>query len=73
MILCSSECVPCCDFCIYVIREEIEEAGEIIQGEPIGCRKSTDEHHQEIAQWSGYCKDFHCFNVPLDKENSNPN
>ena len=68
MILCGPECIPCCDFCIHVIHEEIEENGKKIKGEPIGCKKHPDEKHQEIAQWCGSCKDFHCFNVPVEKD-----
>ena len=71
MILCSDECVPCCDYCIYAIHEEIEVEGNVIKGGPIGCKKNSDEKHQEIAQWSGYCKDFHCINA-REKEQLQP-
>ena len=73
MILCNKDCMPCGDFCIYAIHEEFEENGKLIKGGPVGCKKHQDEEHQEIAESCGYCPDYHCFNIPLDKEKSNPN
>ena len=66
MILCNKDCMPCCDFCIYAIHEEWLEDGKKIIGGPEGCRLHIDEEHQKIAQGLGYCKDFHCFNVPAE-------
>lgn len=69
MILCNKDCIPCCDFCIYSIHEEWVENGKKITGGPIGCKLHQDEYHQKMAESCGSCKDYHCFNVPLEKEN----
>ena len=59
MVKCNDRCVPCCDFCIYVIHDEFEYDNEIISGEPIGCMLHTN------SEFTGsYCNDFHCFNSP---------
>lgn len=61
MILCSKDCTPCCDFCIYAIHDRWEENGREIVGGPIGCNKHKDKEHQKIAESCGSCPDFHCF------------
>lgn len=59
MILCDKNCKPCCDFCIHVIY--FHEGP--IKLNPIGCSRHKDKEHQEIAESSGWCDDFHCYNV----------
>lgn len=62
MILCSPECVPCCDFCVYAIQEVwIDEKGRGNYGGPDGCSLHKDQRHQKIVEDCGYCSDFHCF------------
>ena len=58
MILCNEDCIPCCDFCIHKINGNLEVDGT---DGPIGCKLHEDKEHQEIAEWCGYCDDFHCF------------
>ena len=64
---CCPECIPCCDFCIYSIRDEEMENGFLMDFGPKGCKKHPDEEHQEIARWDGMCNDFHCMNVKEEK------
>lgn len=61
MIKCSANCVPCCDFCIYAIRDRLDSEDEMFDGGPIGCKLHEDQEHQEIAEQCSYCNDFHCF------------
>ena len=61
MILCNNDCEPCCDFCIYAIHDEFELNGHTEIGGPIECKLHRDKEHQEIAEYCGYCDDFHCF------------
>lgn len=65
MVLCSDNCIPCCDFCIHVVHDEFvyPDGSDIITGGPIGCTLHPDKKHQEIAEGCGYCDDFHCFRV----------
>lgn len=58
MILCSDDCIPCCDFCIYAVHGTLEIDGTT---GPIGCDLHLNVEHQEIADGCGYCEDFHCF------------
>ena len=69
MIKCSSKCVPCCDFCIHAIHEEIKVPDRIdpIMGGPTECKLHKDDEHKEIAEGCGYCDDFQCFRA--NKEN----
>ena len=62
MTLCGEDCIPCCDFCIYSIRDIwVDENGwESDQGQK-GCAKYNDEAHQDIAFYNSFCEDFHCF------------
>lgn len=64
MILCGEGCTPCCDFCIYSIRDILvdENGWESDQG-PKGCAKYNDEAHQDIAFYDGFCEDFYCFRI----------
>ena len=55
IILCSTDCIPDCDFCIHCIHEmylvpQHPEYG-ICCGEPVGCTK-----HEELRT----CDDFEC-------------
>ena len=65
MVLCNEKCLPCCDYCIYVMTERIPYNGKMINGRPVGCFKNHDEEHNKIAESCGYCKDFHCRNMKL--------
>ena len=58
MILCNEDYIPCCNFCIHKINGNLEVDGT---DGPIGCKLHEDKEHQEIAEWCGYCDDFHCF------------
>ena len=64
MILCGEDCIPCCDFCIYSIRDIwVDENGwESDQGQK-GCAKYNDEAHQDIAFYDSFYEDFHCFRI----------
>lgn len=62
MKLCNADCIPCCDFCKYVIHDTYEEGDNIITLGPIGCNLWDDEVHQHIAEECGYCNDFDCVN-----------
>ena len=57
MKLCSDSCVPCCDFCVHCIHENVN--GMVC--EPIGCKLHPEEKYQLKAQCCGSCEDFHCF------------
>ena len=37
--------------------------GNIVNGEPIGCSKHSDDIHQKKAEGCGYRDDFHCRNA----------
>lgn len=61
MILCENGCIPCCDYCIYSIRDTwVDEEGVLRDQGPMGCTKHLDAEHQEIADACGHCEDFHC-------------
>lgn len=62
MLKCSDLCIPCCDYCIYVLREWYTLGGKAVTGGPVGCNKHRDKKHQDIAFRCGYCDDFHCTN-----------
>lgn len=63
MILCSKDCIPCCDYCLHSVHEPIMINGKIVDGGCIGCSKHKDEEHYYIAVGCGYCEDFYCKNV----------
>ena len=44
MIKCGNDCIPCCDFCIYVIEGSLERDGT---AGPIGCNLHKDEEHSQ--------------------------
>ena len=65
MVLCHpTNCIPCCDFCIFSIRD-IQEVfnGLTIDCGPMGCKLHPEQNYQEMAQCCEFCEDFHCFNV----------
>jgi hypothetical protein len=54
MILCGDDCIPICDFCLYLNRKGYEHKGESL------CRL-----HNKIVDWGqDGCDDFHCGNCP---------
>ena len=57
MKLCSNNCIPCCDFCKYVVHGDIEVDGT---SGPLYCGKYDDDFHNKLAEWCGYCDDFYC-------------
>lgn len=60
---CSEECIPCCDYCNYVVHEVIEfESGKVI-GSPIFCKLHLDKEHTQLARGCSYCEDFWCMNA----------
>jgi len=69
MILCNKKCIPCCDYCIYVIHDEWDEYVDYwvnpkhVVGGPIWCKLHQDKKHQEIVKSCGSCDDFHCCNA----------
>lgn len=56
MTLCSNECIPCCDFCIYAKHDFVDG----VRSGPIGCNFYKDQKHQEIAEGCGSCETYHC-------------
>ena len=48
MVLCNPDCVPLCDFCVWLDRPD-PHAGESL------CTK-----HDKIVDWLDACEDFHC-------------
>ena len=68
MVTCCKECYPCCDFCIYAKHFYIIVNTRKIKAGVEGCKKHMDEHHQSMARGLGYCKDFHCFDADINKE-----
>lgn len=63
MILCSNSCIPCCDYCEYVVHEKFRIDGDIQLGSPLFCQKYNDEYHNKIVGCCGYCTDFYCKNI----------
>jgi hypothetical protein len=53
MKICSDDCEPLCDFCIYLERTETNKN----DGESM-CLK-----HNKIVDWLDDCEDFHCRRV----------
>lgn len=58
MIKCSEFCIPCCDFCRYVVHAIAEDENIC---EPLGCYLHQDYKHQREIDCGGYCEDFYCF------------
>lgn len=65
MKLCSKDCIPCCDYCLFAIHDcwIDEKTRKIIINGPIGCKLHPDKEHQEIAMFCSYCGDFYCSKV----------
>lgn len=63
MTKCNDSCVPCCDYCVYSVHEQIIIDNKILKGGPIGCVLHTDEDHKRIANGCGFCDDFFCKNA----------
>lgn len=64
MILCSKTCIPCCDFCIYVIYDVIGVTPDgigFINGGPVDCGLYKDKLHEKIAEANGKCNHFQCY------------
>lgn len=61
MTLCSDSCIPCCDYCKYVIYEQLLVGSKQKNGEPIGCKLHPDRE--------SLCDDFYCC---LVDESSDP-
>lgn len=61
MILCSDDCIPCCDFCIHAKHSEWDDERGHHTGGPDKCLLYNDEVHNDIAIFCGYCDDYHCF------------
>lgn len=59
----SCVCVPCCDCCLYSMRERIPYNGRMLNGPCVGCFKHPDTEHHNIAIEGGYCDDFCCKNT----------
>lgn len=57
MKLCNHHCIPCCDYCRYVVHGNLEY--DDTDG-PLYCDKHDDDYHIEIVQGCGYCDDFYC-------------
>lgn len=62
---CGEDCIPCCDYCKYVVHEVIEFEGI---GGPIFCKLHLDEEHRQLARRCSYREDFWCMNA--EKEES---
>ena len=67
MILCSNNCIPCCDFCVYAIHDEIEYENEKFLGETIGCKFHPEKEYQNEAIMCGYCDDYQCYEADRKK------
>ena len=59
---CSEECIPCCDYCKYVVHEVAEFENDKIVGAPIFCKLHLDEEPTYLAKRCGYCDYFCCMN-----------
>lgn len=62
---CSKECIPCCDYCKYVVHEVIEVDGRQVPLEPFGCCLHLDARHQRMAKSCSFCEDFTCRNMEV--------
>lgn len=62
---CSEECIPCCDYCKYVIHKGLLENDEVL-GAPIFCALHMDKEHTKLARGCGYCDDFWCMDSDKD-------
>lgn len=58
MVLCNEDCIPCCNYCAYVIYECDDYHGQEDLGVPVGCIK-----HIRFEKCVKDCNDFHCINA----------
>lgn len=63
MVKCSEDCIPCCDYCKYVLHEVIEHENIKVVGGPIFCKLHLDGEHTHLVRRCGYCDDFFCKNA----------
>lgn len=56
---CSEECIPCCDYCKYVVHEIYDDS----IGPPIECMLHNDEKYRRLIEDCSYCEDFYCGRV----------
>ena len=68
MVKCSEYCIPCCESCIFAVREEIEdeELGGTIYGEPVFCELHPSLCYEYISGLD-YCEDYHCIYAGKEK------
>ena len=50
---CGEDCIPCCDYCKYVVHEVIEFEDGKGRGDPIFCKLHLDEEHRQLARTFG--------------------
>lgn len=55
---CSEDCIPCCDYCKYVVHEEIKFENNKVLGASIFCKLHLDEEHMWLVRGYSYCEDF---------------
>ena len=60
---CSEECIPCCDYCKYVIHEVIGSENNKVFGAPIFCKLHLDREHTHLVRGCSYCADFWCMSA----------
>lgn len=59
---CSEDCIPCCDYCKYIVHEVIEFENNKVLGAPIFYKLPLDKEHRQLARKCSCCKDFWCIN-----------
>lgn len=65
---CSEDCIPCCDYCKYIVHEVIEFENDKVVCGPIFCKLHLDEEHRRLAERCKSCEDFWCMSA--EKEES---
>lgn len=60
---CSEDCIPCCDYCKYVVHKEIKFENDKVVGAPIFCKLHLDEEHMRLVRGCSYCEDFWCIDA----------
>ena len=60
MVTKCKDCSPSCEFCLYAERSLFFVNEKVVETYVKGCNKHSDEHHQSMARFLGYCEDFHC-------------
>lgn len=60
-VLCSDDCIPCCDFCIYCKHTDDKHRT------PIECNHPKDKKGDDVFFFGGgECENFHCFNAVIE-------